>query len=286
MRITGYGSRGFGGGSHGDKAALFRGRHRVGEHLRGRLIEYEASGLARVDFEGLELLARIESSPAPSPGQVVLFRVMRLTPEIVLQEIGVADTSETPAGHALQAFWAARAAFEQHTHDLRAALAAQAASAPVTAKIWTQRLAEHPDAPPLWDAVQSALRLLNATLGANGPWQADYRPWLLPAALSGEIVYDRAMDTPRGGEAVFSFSLPQHGQCELRAFASPPDATCRVLMEHPADAPELGEAAKALVPQGLTPTVLPPASLPQASRSGALTRFVDATPGRRLRLRV
>ncbi|NJB67055.1 hypothetical protein GGQ74_000695 [Desulfobaculum xiamenense] len=288
MRIGGYGGNGSGDGSGRDRnrADTFRGRHRLGERLSGRLIAYERPGLARIDFQGLELTARIESTPLPLPGQFVLFRVLRLVPEIVLQELGVSDGGNDPLFAALHAFWAARATLESRTHALRADIAAQNTTLSERHDAWLDGVSRTTDIGDAWAAIAHALAALNALLTSRGPWRADYQPWLLPEALSSEILLDSALMRGEGGEAGFSFSLPDEGQCEIRIYAAPPRATCRLSMEHPAPSPRLHQAALDLVPAGLAASVLPPQPLPQDAHAGVLARLAQGGPGHRLRLRV
>lgn len=279
MRISDRGAGSYGGyGNRRERADTFRRRYRIGERVKGRLIQYAASGLAHIDFEGLDLLARIETTPQPHPGQTVIFIVKALSPEILLQEIGVTGGgTDLPLASAIQHFWAARAEFEAKAEAIRRELASIAHTDERNVH-FKSLLTQSEDISVLYRRALASLGCVNEAL-MNTPWRADYRPTLIPEALGGEILFDTGFASEKAGECMFSFQLPSTGQNEIRLYLAPPRATCRILMERPQDTPVMQAAARVLLPSELSYTSLSPTLLPAANRSGVLARFLAAQSG-------
>lgn len=87
MKISRYGSRGFGGGGSKSSArsTMFRKRFSVGDILQGKLIKWYQPKLGWVVIEDLELLASIQTNA--TPGDILTFHVEQLYPDIILKEI-------------------------------------------------------------------------------------------------------------------------------------------------------------------------------------------------------
>ncbi|WP_028586801.1 hypothetical protein [Desulfocurvus vexinensis] len=286
MRIQGDGA-GSGGGSHGggDRPGAFRRRHRPGERLAGRVLRREAPGLAWVDIQGLELLASIASDPAP--GTVLLFEVLRTDPDILLRELHVARAANDPLGPAADAFWAARSRFEAHAGALREAMAAAGADPAARQAAFARALAADPGLDALFQTLEQARAAASALTAARGAGSLEYRPWLLPWALSGEMLV-AARPAAAGAaalvETTFAFAVPGPGQCELRLLESPPRASARLLAEHPDRARDVLRAMQDAGWPGPGARLFAPAPLPAAARAGVLAPLLCAASLARPRL--
>jgi len=286
MRIQGDGA-GPGGGHHGggDRSGAFRRRHRPGERLTGRVLRREGPGLAWVDIQGLELLASIASDPAP--GTVLLFEVLRTDPDILLRELHVARAAGDPLGPAADAFWAARAQFEANAGALRAALEAAGPGPARREAAFARALAADPGLGALFQTLEQARAATSALTSARGAGSLEYRPWLLPWALSGEMLI-AARPASAGAaalvETAFAFTVPGPGQCELRLIESPPRASARLLAEHPDRARDVLRAMQDAGWPGPEVRFFDPAPLPAAARAGVLAPLLRADPLARPRL--
>jgi len=260
----------------------------VGERVTGRVLKRERPGYAWVDFEGLELLTNIESDP--EPGSLLLFQIIRLEPDILLQELHVARAQGDPLGPAVDLFWAARTRFETISAGLRKELSDLPGPEQPRKDAFDALLAGTPDLAQGFKQVTQACTAINTLLSARGAGQLDYRPWLLPEALSGELLsISRTRTNPASEqsptivETGFSFTLPPHGQCEMRLLASPPTITVRLFLEHPGLGPAFERLIRAFLFAGqdvdfFTPSVLPPEAragvlAPQLSMDRARSRF-------------
>lgn len=278
MRITGHGS-GWGSGPKGgrERADVFRRRHRPGERVTGRVLRRDGPGEAWVDFEGVELLASIQSDPAP--GSVLLFTILRLEPDILLQELHVARAAGDPLVPAADAFWTARARFESLSWDARAA-AGEKDEPEARERALRSALAEAPDAAEALERTERAAAEVSLLLAARGGPVLGYRPWLLPETLSGEML-TLTNPSSRLSETRFSFTLPGQGQCELRLMSGPDAAGARLYLEHPQLAPAF---EKLLVLRGLATSdqaFFKAAPLPPSARAGVLAPLLGAgQPGR------
>jgi|GEM_PF-747666 len=251
MRIRGFGSK---TGSGADRAEAFRQKYRIGERLYGRIVQWESPGLAWVDFKGQELLAQIHSRP--SPGQTLLFQVLKLYPHIVLQELCPGRSGAEPMTEWLQTFWAARARFETMTVPLREGLARRSIRDPDKRRDEFLRLVGSDAAAlALYVRLLEAQQNINALLAAQGHGRFAYPPWLLLEAHSQELLVTPPEKDPAGtgkkspkkgsggaARLVFGFTLKNLGQCELRALYRStgergPQGGYRVLLEHSEFAP-------------------------------------------------
>ncbi len=234
--------------SGGDRARIFRNRHGVGERVRARLLGWEQPGLAWVDIQGQELLARIHS--APDPGQTLSFLVVQLYPDIMLQELhGGASGQGAPLDMtgAVHAFWTARSLYESAARPLLNDWTAHRPPARDRRKSLHAVLGRSPEAMPLYLRLLGAVQVANAFLGAAGAGRLCYPAWLLPPrALAAEMLVRAQPDGPDNNgmeEALLAFALPRSGQCLARVMVrrhqgagrEPGRITgnCRVSMERP-----------------------------------------------------
>lgn len=282
MRITGFGGWG-GGGSKGqgrDRADAFRRRHRVGERVTGRVLRHESTNHAWVDFEGIELLAGIQSAPAP--GSVLLFVILRTEPDILLQELQVARAAGDPLSGVADAFWAARARFESLSWDIRTTAGKAAGGPNARERAFRAALDDAPDAAKVFALAEEAVDAANGLLALRGGMRLGYRPWLLPETLSGETI---TMPPSKGGitETAHSFTFPGHGQCELRLMEGAEGAGARLLLESMDLAPAFEKLVRLRGLVSDDQDFFTPAPLPLSARAGVLAPLLAAGHGDRPR---
>jgi len=291
MRIRGFGSK----TGSGDRAEAFRRKCRIGERLYGRIVEWEAPGLAWVDFKGQELLARIHSRPVP--GQILLFQVLRLYPDIVLHELCPAKSGAEPLTAWLQTFWAGRARFETLTVSLRRGLARKHINDPDKRKDEFLRLVGlEADVLALYVQLLAAQQNINELLAEESAGaRFAYPPWLLPEAHSQELLATPPEKDSAGtnGKAskkglsrgaqrlVFGFSLKNLGQCELRIlYRSTGEGVLRggyrILLERPEFADVLQKVFRdqAMLPLEADLEYLGSGPLSPFSLAGVLSEFL------------
>jgi len=287
MRVSGKGaSSDFGStsGQGGNRGNAFRRRHRTGERLSGRILRREAPGLAWVDFQGLELLATIQSDP--DPGVTLLFQIICLEPDIRLQELRVARAAGDPLGPAVDAFWAARSQFESRCETLRTTLGGMPGSPAARKTAFCEALLQNAELASGFTALNAARKVVCAYTLARGTGRLEYRPWLLPEALSMEMLVRSSLDTGSATgltETALSCNLPGAGQCELRFVQRPPRVSARLLVEHT----EAAAAAMEILTRSGFPApsvqLFDPAPLSPAFRAGVLAPLLACGPGARPR---
>jgi hypothetical protein len=220
-----------------ERGAGFRRRHRVGEHVQGRIIRVEPGDMAWVAFDGEPLLTNIPN--CPPPGTVLGFLVLQLHPEITLKSAPRQNGQGRGLSGGIQDFYAARAAYEAEL-DGRDTLPAghdayHAALDPLLAKLLGQ--------------VESAVDDVNANLaGASTPRteRLSYVPWIAPDARETEMV--TALPEEGLGRAILGMRLPPCGAVQIRAMLRPPLLRCRVYAEHPESAARLAPLLARAVP--------------------------------------
>lgn len=287
------------GSSGGDRARIFRNRHRVGERVKGRLLRWEQPGqawpnLAWIDIQGQELLAQIHSQP--EPGQILVFLVVQLYPDIVLQELhggGPGSGSGAPLSlsGAVHAFWAARSLYESASRPERPVLGpAPGMPASERRSLLHSTLGTRPDVLARYLRLLGAVQLTNAFLGPMGAGRLCYPAWLLPAeALAAEMLMHPGRGAGDADEAVLAFALPRAGQCLVRLVVRPGvkgvsggvSGSCRVSMERPSLGRAMDAALDVLLARagldGLSR--LETAALPPEHRAGLLAGLLHAGGG-------
>jgi hypothetical protein len=135
----------------------------------------------------------------------------------------------------------------------------------------------------LFQTLEQARAAASALTAARGAGRLEYRPWLLPRALSGEmLVAERpaSANAPALTETTFAFAVPGPGQCELRLLESPPRASARLLAERPDDAADLLRALRDEGWPGAGVRLFAPATLPVPARAGVLAPLLRAAGAR------
>lgn len=278
MRISGFGFGGSGQGGNKGNTNTFRRRHRVGERVSGRILRRERHGLAWVNFEGVELLAQIETNP--EPGSTLLFQIMSLEPEIELKELAVARAMGDPLSPAADTFWAARTRFEAATSSLREELASSTGSPEERKQLFERLVSANEQWAALWHELSTARTNASTILIQRGIGVLEYAPWLLPEALSGELLI--VEHTSKSGtatlETAFSFMVPGIGQCELKLLETAPTAGARLYLEHPDNAKAAESLLRARMLAHLDVDFHGTSPLPIASRAGVLAPLLTAGP--------
>lgn len=271
MRIFGFGSNSSGHNKHQqDRSGTFRKRHRVGERVSGRILRRERPGLAWVNFEGVELLAQIESNP--EPGSTLLFQVMQLEPEIELKELAVARSLGDPLSPAADAFWSARTRFEAATAKLRDVLSQHSGSPQERQRAFYEAVKEVPRWRELWQRLVKAQSAASDILTQRGIGGLEYAPWLLPEALSAEMLVVRhsAADGSNTKETAFAFMVPGIGQCELKLLEASDKTDARLFMEYPDKIRAAEKLLHARIFVHIDAAFHGVSSLPPRSRAGVL----------------
>jgi len=288
MRIGDHGFSGFFSGrgpGGGDRARIFRNRHRVGERIQGRLVRWEQPGLAWVDIQGQELLAQIHSQPAP--GQILAFLIVQLYPDIVLQELhggagGDTGAPTTLAG-AVHAFWSARSLYESAARGLQPSATVRH-HAPKRRLALHETLADAPEALARYLRLLGAAHMVNAFLVPMGAGRLCYPAWLLPrGALAAEMLVHGGRDGKRLDEAVLAFAMPRTGQCLIRIMVRPEpgaEGSCRVAMERPGLGRAMDAALDALLAEtSLACSRLETTPLAPEHRAGLLAGLLHSGTG-------
>jgi len=255
MRVDGKGA-GFSGERNpgrdrGKRVEQFRRERRVGEEVRGKMLGFEAPGLARVLIEGREMFAKVGGNPVP--GQIMLFLVVALYPEIVLKELpakGRATRDMAPLANELDRRRAALEALLGETaqpqpEDLPADILKRRT-------MFLSRLESTPKALALFKEIQAVCQEANAFLAQGGRGRFHYLPWLLPGMAGQEALIRRTrrtVDKKKGqaGESAilwdvqFNFEHKEAGRCALHILYARPRARYRLALERP-------QAAKSLIP--------------------------------------
>ncbi len=265
MRVSdgggGWPGQGFSGGS---RASDFRRAHRVGQTVRGVALRPEPAGsgqapaahLAWLRIDGQELLADVGRPVAP--GEVMLFRIEALEPDIVLRELRGGGNGGPSLMQLAPAFRAERDRFE--------ALLSMAADWPETVlSAPDHKAVSHRESfNALLDRdsglMEAYRRVLGQELALDAGLRGDpppgfsrehglrfaYCPWLLPGFRECELLAWAMPSTAGDGQAMrelrLAFDSPHVGPGELRLLLKPPRAGYRIHLA----APQTGRMPTAL----------------------------------------
>lgn len=217
---------------HEKRARQFRARHSLGQRVTGRFVKWERPGLAWVSFDGINLLANLETEPAP--GSRLNFTVTGLTPDIVLKELPKGGASPSGGPNFVQAFSLARSAFEAHSQAPIVGLDVSGMDEQARMEYFFEALDAKGRA--LYLIAAQAQCRVNGWLSGSGSARLHYRPWLLPQARSHEMVR-RVAEKEDGDpfvELAAGFVLDSVGPVQIRLLARTPVARYRVWLEDPA----------------------------------------------------
>lgn len=245
-------------GNRGSRADQFRRNRRAGETVRGKLLGFEASGLAWVRIEGQELLARVNANA--QPGQIMRFLIVSLTPDIILKELpqdGGASSSRS-LGALAGALSANKEAFEALLARSEFAQAGDLSpNIPLRRPPFLRWLAGNTEALRLYREIREACREASALLAPAGLGRYHYLPWILPRASGFEALIRRTRPSPKEGKSGSRrapilwdvrcrFSLPDMGRVSLSILFSKSKARYKIALERPQAAGLFPELVKDL----------------------------------------
>ncbi len=237
-------------GKRGAGAGHFRRNRRVGDIVHGKILAFEAPGLARALIDGQEMLASVKSA---APGQIMRFLVVSLSPDIVLKELPADESPERTAGAVISALNAQITAFE--AIFTKSAIASAPSPDPNILgrrRAFLRWLDDAPEAMRLFHAITAACREASALLAPAGLGRYHYLPWILPRAGRLEALIRRTKPSPGSADAKKGerrppilwdlrcrFAYPGAGRVSLSILFSRPVARYRLSLENPKAAPRL-----------------------------------------------
>ncbi len=226
--------------SQEERQAAFRREHRPGQRLRGRVLSLESYGLAWVSFSGLPLLARLKSTP--EPGDVLGFIVESLSPDIVLREIEPQAANVPGLLALLQAFLAARQAFDEAARQHKRTVGTLSA---MQRRDFLAML-QSAEAIETLERTEAALALINAALPKESGRRLLWEPWNAP----GVEELDQVLFEDKDGRGIseWNFRHPGTGECRIPMSRKPGGTAFRIQAERPENA-EAQIRALGIVPQ-------------------------------------
>jgi hypothetical protein len=220
-------------------------------------------GLAWVDVEGHEMLARISSRP--EPGQQLSFLVAQLYPDVVLKELRGSGEGFSPGG-LLHLYRTVRDEFERVMGGSEPRAAGGEVPPPSERKTqFFEDVARNPEALARYVRLLELLDGVNGYAGSVGEGGGEgrvwYLPWMVPGATGQELLLrqwpgdgsedslgDETLESVGGiQEIVFGFALRGLGRAEVRLLVGPDKTGCRILLERM----EFASAVKKLVQKSL-----------------------------------
>lgn len=278
MRIQGSGS-GFAGDQSSDRrrrstARAFRQGRRIGQIVRGQLIAPAENGLAWVSVSGHTLLARLDHPPT---GADLLFRILALTPEVILQDITPPPGEASDPVRLLAALTEARSRLEGLLKGLPRPPAPPPLDLTAARRCFLDALAGQPEARTLWERTRELTRYLSALL-PPGQGRLHYTPWVFPGLGQSELLAER-QPAGHGGPAVtlrLFGQLPRLGRLVVQAAWNPGQVRYRLLLERP----EAADAVVTLLSRvrfgkaALAPQCQAAAPLPERLAGGFLSQLL------------
>ncbi len=281
MRIRGRSNRQSGSGAdlhlgREERAQTFKKRYRTGQRISGRFIRRDESGLAWVSFDGLALLAKLETEPAPTAR--LSFIIQTLTPDIVLRELHGGSGGGHGQASLVPDFDALRSAFENAARPTISATMPAGLDLRQRRDLLLNTLC--PEALKLYHKTVMAQISIN-TLLANGPTRFFYLPWLVPGALRQDLILRRE-EKPDGTtylEAAYGFEPSGLGPAQVRILSRPGRSGVRIFLERTEHLPVVRAVLKAL---GKTMddniTFLGAAKPPKYAHGGVLSELLTPNP--------
>lgn len=205
------------------RSEYFRNKHRPGDRVRGTILGYDAPGLAWVEIEDQQLLARIGAGGLV--GERRFFRILTLYPDIVLKDLSGEHEDDCDLRHLLGEFRELRDRFEATPAapgDTLPSLQGSTAS-----RCRTMR--HH----PLLKDIRQHLRRMNQCLGRE-KGRVVHLPWLLPQARQQEgMLTGRAFTNPgtEGFELEYGLYLGPFGAVVLRVYGRQGAWSYRALLQ-------------------------------------------------------
>lgn len=292
MRIRGY------GGSFGDQfprerhrssARAFAQGRKVGQVVRGRLVAPAEDGLVWVSIDGHTLLASLDH-PVP-PGEELLFRIIRLEPDLLLQDITPAPEPGTDPARVLASLTGARSRLEARLEEALPLPGGPPLDLTNARRNFYRLLARDAAARDAWGQGRFWARRASALL-PPGEGRCRYVPWIHPGLGQSELLVQRQGSDQGGPGCILRLfgRLPRTGRLAVLATWRPGQVQYRLLLE----TPQAAEAIQDILSRVLfgrveyAPTCLAAAPLPEALAGGFLARLLAgrARPFTGLRLQV
>jgi hypothetical protein len=286
------------GGTFGDQrpdsrqrsnAQAFRRGREVGQVVRGRLVAPAEHGLTWVSIAGHTLLARLDH-PAPV-GQELLFRIIRLVPDLLLQDITPPPAEGADPARLLANLTGGRSRLEALIEALPPLGAPPPLDLTAARQGFRQALAADPAAREAWDRTRELARQVNALL-PPGEGRFHYVPWVFPGLTQSELLTQRhGADQDGPGFVLRLFGrLPRLGRLAVLATWKPGQVHYRLLLEAPqtADTVTTWLSRLRFGRAELSPQCLAAGPLPGSLAGGFLARLLAgrARPFTGLRLQV
>lgn len=235
MRVYGRGG-GFGDQfpreRHRSSARAFARGRTVGQIVRGRFVAPAEGGLVWVSIDGHSLLASLDH-PVP-PGEELLFRIVRLDPDLLLQDITPAPEPGTDPARVLASLTGARSRLEALLETALPAVDGPPLDLTTARRQFRRLLAERPEARDAWNAGQFWASRTGALLPPDAG-HFRYLPWLYPGLCQSELLVRRHGPDQGGPSVVLRLfgRLPAVGRLAILAAWHPRAVQYRLLLERP-----------------------------------------------------
>ncbi|WP_319543794.1 hypothetical protein [uncultured Pseudodesulfovibrio sp.] len=229
MRIKGYGSGTGNFGSGGSRSDLFRGKHRLGQKIHGKLIKNIADNMAWVDFNGDRLLAQL-ATPHPE-GSLLLFIIKQLRPQIVLKEITTGYSEGANTLTLASAFDTARALFENRfTIKLRS-------NAPIrpllTITDFMFFLAADAELFSCYMDAANCARSISDVLKKSKRGRVVYQPWLAPECRRQVTLVRNVGEQAGMTESIVEFDHNKMGMVRIELLHKDTTVAYKLKMQRP-----------------------------------------------------
>lgn len=227
---------GKGGGSSSGRgrSETFRRNHKIGQKIRGRFIEKISSDMGWVVIDGQKLLANLNSTP--SPGSLLTFRVVQLSPQIILKELFAPGFSGNPEFSRISDFETARTLFENRARTVLSALCEKTGHE--RKHDFFSALQQDRNCTDAFLDVTACAASLTASM--NSGQTILYAPWLVPEGNRSVLICHPSL---QGNTNFLSLTVectfPRFGLTRVQVLAKPPRAGIKLLLEHPRHGPQL-----------------------------------------------
>ncbi|WP_320174999.1 hypothetical protein [Maridesulfovibrio sp.] len=264
MKISRYGSRGFGGGGSKSSArsAMFRKRFSIGDILQGKLIKWYQPKLGWVIIEDMELLANIQTNAAP--GAILTFHVQQLYPDIILKEINPDHLNSQGTyinpSEITREFVSSRATFQSQANSIFNKLNEEKISYANNRKErFFELLKDDVKTAVIFFKTLGCAAKLNSVLKSTKLY---YMPWLVPCGINQEIVIKTRTDIANPDnsfyELLFSLDLPPSVPTRLKVMYKKPQCGFKLLADDPRIKALLEPKFKGDFPEFLATEHIPP----------------------------
>ncbi|MCJ2164036.1 MULTISPECIES: hypothetical protein [unclassified Pseudodesulfovibrio] len=278
MRIrgsgTGSGDSQNGSGS-GRRSDSFRRKYRLGQKIRGILLKNLPNSMAWVEIDDIRLLAQIEARH--QEGSHLLFIVNQLTPDIILKELPLSQTTGVNVLGLASAFDTARTLFE---HRFRTGLQESGyAGNSLDIAGFLKLLAQHPDIHAAYMDAFNCVSTISASLEADRKGHVLYQPWLAPESLRQTTFIRDSGDTTKLSETIVEFDHAALGLVRVQFLYKGNTLAYKLKIQHPDHEKSLQKYLNSREHRGLTLGIqhLGTSKLPRNSHCGIITEMLFKT---------